>query len=548
MNNELVPASASPVAVVVETGTAERTRRLIGFTIVKWRWTILGVFLAFTLAAAIAAFFIPVARSATARVLLKGDRAALQVSNFVPPASRVPFVPQLLQSEVELIKSREVLFPVAQRLMTTQPDLATGRPNDLELLALNLGLNTVAVPVPETNVILVTHYANDANRALNTLRLLIDQYVEVHAFANSGSTKLLKFYEQERDRVVRDLSRHEEDLKQWREANAIVSIEAQITARMPVLADRERALRQTETDIQGMRAKMVAIEAQLVAQPERLVLQREVIRNPLIASLKAELASVGGPSQIDRGPLVTKLQTELVTAEVALKELLQRYTDSDRRVQEKREQIELLKRELELAETSARKVAERQAARLQEELTVAQKEGEIVGRETTSLNPLREELQRQFAAAQASLNALLPQQRVLETQVRELTTDLNRLGAKKIGEERLARLVRLGNDSTTLYTQKLEEARIAAGLDREQLANISVIEQPHVNIDVGIKRQLAIIGLAAFVGLALGFAIAFGTEVFNNSLRSADDTEYYLALPVLAVIPETGYRRRALHA
>jgi uncharacterized protein involved in exopolysaccharide biosynthesis len=548
VNNELVPASASPVAVVVETGTAERTRRLIGFTIVKWRWTILGVFLAFTLAAAIAAFFIPVARSATARVLLKGDRAALQVSNFVPPASRVPFVPQLLQSEVELIKSREVLFPVAQRLMTTQPDLATGRPNDLELLALNLGLNTVAVPVPETNVILVTHYANDANRALNTLRLLIDQYVEVHAFANSGSTKLLKFYEQERDRVVRDLSRHEEDLKQWREANAIVSIEAQITARMPVLADRERALRQTETDIQGMRAKMVAIEAQLVAQPERLVLQREVIRNPLIASLKAELASVGGPSQIDRGPLVTKLQTELVTAEVALKELLQRYTDSDRRVQEKREQIELLKRELELAETSARKVAERQAARLQEELTVAQKEGEIVGRETTSLNPLREELQRQFAAAQASLNALLPQQRVLETQVRELTTDLNRLGAKKIEEERLARLVRLGNDSTTLYTQKLEEARIAAGLDREQLANISVIEQPHVNIDVGIKRQLAIIGLAAFVGLALGFAIAFGTEVFNNSLRSADDTEYYLALPVLAVIPETGYRRRALHA
>jgi hypothetical protein len=59
VNNELVPASASPVAVVVETGTAERTRRLIGFTIVKWRWTILGVFLAFTLAAAIAAFFSP---------------------------------------------------------------------------------------------------------------------------------------------------------------------------------------------------------------------------------------------------------------------------------------------------------------------------------------------------------------------------------------------------------------------------------------------------------------------------------------------------------
>jgi capsular polysaccharide biosynthesis protein len=36
----------------------------------------------------------------------------------------------------------------------------------------------------------------------------------------------------------------------------------------------------------------------------------------------------------------------------------------------------------------------------------------------------------------------------------------------------------------------------------------------------------------------LGLAIAFGLEFFNSALRTRQDVEYYLALPVLAAVPE----------
>jgi capsular polysaccharide biosynthesis protein len=52
--------------------------------------------------------------------------------------------------------------------------------------------------------------------------------------------------------------------------------------------------------------------------------------------------------------------------------------------------------------------------------------------------------------------------------------------------------------------------------------------------------------LAAFVGLTLGLAIAFGFEFFNNSLRTQDDAEHYLGLPVLAAIPDLRERPIAL--
>jgi capsular polysaccharide biosynthesis protein len=41
----------------------------------------------------------------------------------------------------------------------------------------------------------------------------------------------------------------------------------------------------------------------------------------------------------------------------------------------------------------------------------------------------------------------------------------------------------------------------------------------------------------------LGLVFASGIEFFNNSLRTEEDVEHYLALPVLAVIRDSGENR-----
>jgi capsular polysaccharide biosynthesis protein len=54
------------------------------------------------------------------------------------------------------------------------------------------------------------------------------------------------------------------------------------------------------------------------------------------------------------------------------------------------------------------------------------------------------------------------------------------------------------------------------------------------------------VGLSSIVGLALGLAIAFALELANNTLRTRSDVEYYLGVPVLAVIPDAKSRQLAL--
>jgi hypothetical protein len=101
---------------------------------------------------------------------------------------------------------------------------------------------------------------------------------------------------------------NEEQLRKWQEANNVISIDEQISRHITALAERERALQQTD----------------------------------------AELSWSWGESV--RDPLVAKLKGDLIAAEVALQEALQRYTENDRRVQEKRDQVDLIKKELQAVE------------------------------------------------------------------------------------------------------------------------------------------------------------------------------------------------------
>ncbi|MFQ5903079.1 MAG: hypothetical protein ACE5JO_05255, partial [Candidatus Binatia bacterium] len=293
----------------------------------------------------------------------------------------------------------------------------------------------------------------------------------------------------------------EDKLTEWQEKNQTVSIDEQITGQLRLLTERENTLQQIDSQIEATRAEIAMLQKQLSSQPERLVTSRARVMNPL----------------------VTKIKSDLVTAEVSLQDLLQRYTDKDRRVQEKREQIALFKKKLAAAEKE-----------------------ETVGSETTALNPLRESLKKDLATAQALLNSLGPKKEVLHKQIREATAALGVLRAKKVKINRLSRLVDLQKGTFLLYGQKLEEARIAAGLGKEQLANVALIEKPYPRHGSDLIKRLGMVFLAAFVGLALGMVIAFGFEFFNDSFRTQDDVEHYLGVPVLAAIPDLRDRPLAL--
>jgi hypothetical protein len=515
------PADAVPHELPVLPGGRSVFRACL-FAIAKWKWLILAITLACTLAGAVYLVLQPETRVAQARILLSGNPAH--------PA-------QITRVEASRLTMREVLRPVAQILLAE--DALTGESDAaIEALVTDLRGRTGAQPIGETNVIQLTHSATLPDDPVRVLRLIIDRYLEAYAKTNSPSQALVTFAREEHARVARDLADREERLDRWLKANGVVSIDAAVTNQLEVLAQREAALHENQAEMAAVMSKTNALRQQFSAHPKVVTLQHEHVSNPLIATLRAELATAEAAVAGDRNSaLVTKLKGDLVSAELAVQERLQRYGSKDRVVQERLEQVALLKRELASAEEEADRHSQSKVARLREALAAAESQAEILGRQTTGLNPVREQLERELASAEALRASLGARVATLNTQVLEARGVLGQLRRSKLEEARLTSAVAAARESVLLFAKKLDEARLAAGA-QDELIRLSVIEAPYQLPEAGLQSRLNMVALASVAGLMISFGVAGGSELSRNALRNRDDVESHLAVPLVAVIPD----------
>ncbi|MCX7016968.1 MAG: hypothetical protein NTW86_31145 [Candidatus Sumerlaeota bacterium] len=99
------------------------------------------------------------------------------------------------------------------------------------------------------------------------------------------------------------------------------------------------------------------------------------------------------------------------------------------------------------------------------------------------------------------------------------------------------------------YLNSLRTAEIAAALDRDKIGNVSVIQK--ATALPGSTREphklLAILVFLPFFGLCGGFTLAFVLEYLNHTLRTTNQVERQLGLPVLASLPYSRKARLLVH-
>ena len=104
-------------------------------------------------------------------------------------------------------------------------------------------------------------------------------------------------------------------------------------------------------------------------------------------------------------------------------------------------------------------------------------------------------------------------------------------------EYELSALERDVKTNQELYNVFMGELKGTAAVSDMQTVVARVVDPAIVN-DIPIKpRKLLIVNLAFVLSLLLGIAIAFLMEYLDNSVRSAEDAERKLGLPLLAAVP-----------
>ena len=198
-------------------------------------------------------------------------------------------------------------------------------------------------------------------------------------------------------------------------------------------------------------------------------------------------------------PVATMLRNQVNSLELKEQQLLQKYNETSRLVQEQRKEIELTRVQLKKQELEARKV-------------------QLAGIES-ELNPLQVKvtsLKRQLAEVDGRVRAI--DQR--EEQFHELTRDVG------------------SNESNyAVYLKKSEEARISEDLDRRKMTNIQVIERASVPLVPIQTDKKKVYGIGFFLAVAFPLGLAFISEMLPQCLTIPHYAEKRLRLPVLIAIP-----------
>ncbi len=155
--------------------------------------------------------------------------------------------------------------------------------------------------------------------------------------------------------------------------------------------------------------------------------------------------------------------------------------------------------------------------------------------------------QRLDAEMQNMLRAVQTEYRVAKAREETLLANVNRLRAEgqelNMKEIELLTLQRESDSNQQLYEavlKRFKETGVAGGLETN---NVRVVEGAVAPTAPVKPRRIWNLAMSIAGGLLLGLVVAFTVDYFDTTVKTPDDVERYLGLPVIGIVPVFGGKR-----
>lgn len=470
-------------------------------------------FLGILLGTVLSLWILPKQYEAEMKILVKRERTDPVITseaNALPEFS-TNVTEEDLNSEVELLKSRDLLEKVVaacglQRARTnhlwaslsaavnpliTSPSAGADEsiPKAVRVLEKRLQVE----PLKKTNLIAVTYRSTDPQLAARVLATLANLYLEKHVTVHRPPGAF-DFFKQEAEQYRSSLASAEARLAALGRNNGFVSaqLEEELTVRK--LSDFQSALQETQAAIAETRQRIRALEKQATSTPPRRTTQ---IRKS------------------DNAQLLQQLQSTLLSLELKRTELLSKFDSSYRPVQEV---------EAEIAQTRS---------------AIAAAENQPLRDETTDQDQTFEWLKNELAKARTELAALEARAASTERIVRAYRENASQLDGEGMVQQDLIREAKVAQDNYLLYLRKQEESRISDALDQKRIVNVAVAEAATVPALPSSPAWLSTLLVGSLLATLVGLGSAFAADYLDPTIRTPDELEQVLDVPVLSAMPGT---------
>jgi len=417
-----------------------------------------------------------------------------------------------INSELEMLRSRVLLEDVVEHLGSDRilGDSADGETNWIGTLFSPVSMASslfstevtdneravaklqklILVSSPrKSNVIVLSCKARDPKEAQAILQDFLDSYMVRHGQANhtSGSHD---FFVKQSDLLREKLESAAHELRDMKNVSHFVSIEGQRANVQAQVDSIEAAMLANERSLAASEAKIAALTKALGELPPQLTAEEMVVPNLGADTMRAELY---------------KLQ-------ILEKEASSHYTSEHPRVIALRRQVE---------ETQG----------------IFDQQEPNRNHTTKKLSIVHQAAQTELMTTQALAAAHKAEAKSLEEQYASVMSKLRTLNDNESHITHLSRQVALLETSYSNYATHREQARIDAALEAGRISNVNIV-QPASFVGKPTSPKLALSLLAGLIMASVGSVLlAFGVENFNRSLRSPEQIEQELGMPVLFSVP-----------
>jgi len=440
-------------------------------------------------------------------ILVKRERVDPLVTTDEMPLQLVnqALAEQDLNSEVELLKGEDLIEKVitatgllqqpTSLLRKLRERLAGPGPSpaarQLASAISHFRAHFSVEPVQKTTLIRVAYASEDPQLAARVLSTLADLYLEKH-LALHRPPGALDFFDQELDRYRNALDAARARATRSVAEHGVVSpaMEKEIAVKQAGVLDAD--IQKIEIGIAQARQRVHAMEQQKAVTPERITTERRDAQARLMETQQSTLLSL----ELKRIELQRSFQPGYPP---------------------------LVDVEQQIAKTQAAIDAARTVP-IVEAVTARDPAFDFLNLELTKA---RTELSGLEADLVATRRALARQRQ-----------DARRLEEAELFRADIDRDLKLAEQNYLSYAKKREETRLSNALDLKRIVNVAVAEQPTVPaLPSGFPRLPMML-----VGFFLAFVISIGSalvlDYFDTSLRTADEVEAYLGVPVLAALPQ----------